>query len=165
MLSPPPTRRPRPTAPAQSIGQAGLIQGAVSFSQTISGFDGQGYTLSFLAEGRNGQAGSNPFTVSLGGTTLTFTPGTTVNPAATITGGNTTVTPPRGTAFVQYTSDPITPANGSSPLLSFNGIGVTGQDVTSFVDNVTFTAVPEPASCGAAAVGGVALLARRRRRA
>lgn len=133
--------------------QAGFLQGAGStISQTIGGFTPGFYSVSFLAEGRNGQNGANPFQVSIDGTPLTFA-------------GNSTLTPTVGT-FTNFTSDQFLVLSPNATL-SFNGQGVTGADVTSFVDTVGFnliTPVPEPttiAAFGLMAVGGAGYVRRR----
>jgi hypothetical protein len=131
--------------------QAGLLQHGSYIEQTISGITpGSSYSVSFFAEGRNFASGANPLQVSLGGSLLTF--GVLGN----------TITPPVGTTFTAYTSDPITLA-ASSNVLEFTGLNPGGGDQTSFIDAVSVNSVPEPASLSLIALCGIVLLARRRR--
>ena len=129
--------------------QAALLKDEGGMSQTVGGFAaGQQYTVSFEAAGRNG-LGPNPFTVSVGGNTLTFS-------------GQSVITP--GNAYALYTSDPFTATSGSEAL-AFTSNLTSDQDLSSYVDAVSISpvSVPEPASVAVLAVGAVGLLARRRR--
>jgi hypothetical protein len=130
--------------------QAAFIEGTGTISQSLSGFDmGVQYAVSFWSEGRNAANGSQTLIVKLDSTTLTFT-------------GNGSVTPPAGQAFFLYTSDPFT-ATSASHTLSFTGLTpFSTSDVTSFIDLVSVTALPEPASLSLLALGATLLLKRRR---
>jgi hypothetical protein len=143
-----------------SGNQAGFIQGGPGsiISQLISGFGTGFYTLGFIAEGRsNFGSGDNPLEVTIDGVPLTF-------------GGNPIINPPVGTVFQSFTSDPFF-VNSGSHTLAFNGQGVNGLDVTSFVDDVSFPSfvpVPEPGSLalfGMTTVAGAVYCGWRRRRA
>jgi hypothetical protein len=132
--------------------QAGLLKDEGGMSQMVGGFaHNQPYTLSFDAAGRSGGLGPNPFTVTVGSQTLTFS-------------GNSTVTP--GTSYALYTSAPFYATSGSE-LLSFVSALRTDQDLSSYVDNIKFAAVtPEPSSfvlCGLGAVGMIVAVRRRRK--
>lgn len=73
------------------------------------------------------------------------------------------------TAFAPYSVSGIAPAGAASAILTIgwkNGglDGGTGGQ-SAFADDATFTTVPEPATLGLLSMGGMALLARRRRTA
>jgi len=129
--------------------QAGFVQRGGNFSQSVQGFGA--YTLKFSAEGRQGY-GSDPFTVTVDGTPLTF-------------GGSTTVDPPAGTTFVEYESDlfHMTPGAHTIAFIGQN----PGGDLTSFIDAVTFAApdaAPEPSTFVLASAGILGLFAYGYRR-
>lgn len=126
--------------------QVAFIQGTGSFSQAVGGLvGGEIVTVNFLAASRP-NAGPSPLQVSLGGTLLTFSGSQTINP---------------GGSFITYTSDPVTVA-GAGSTLTFTGLGQGTADVSSFIDAVSVT-IPEPATLSLLGLGGLALLARRRR--
>jgi hypothetical protein len=138
--------------------QAGLLQRISDMEQSISGFSAGSYIVSFYAEGRNFNGvngGANPLQVSIDGTLLTFG-----------ISGNT-ITPPVATTFTLYQSDPFTVAAGTHAL-EFSGTdaGFGGNsDLTSFIDAVSVTAIPEPTTFALVMLGATALLFRRRRHA
>ena len=107
--------------------QAAMIKGAGGMYQDVSGFvEGQQYTISFYAAGRAGY-GPNPFQVSIGGTTLTFS-------------GSTTITPVNGTWSLYTTT--FTAANSGTLRLQFLSTLTlqTNADVTSFIESVNIVA-------------------------
>jgi hypothetical protein len=133
--------------------QAGFLQGTGTFSQSISGFSAGTYVVSFEAEERNGGLGPDPIQVQIDGTTETF-------------GGSGTASP--GASFTTFTTDPFTVAAGTHVLSFFGTVPFGALDRTSFVDQVSISAVvPEPASQALLGIGAASLLlvACRRRRA
>jgi hypothetical protein len=117
----------------------------------LSGFTGgDQYTVSFYADGRNGN-GPGAFQALVDGTPLSFgVLGTTITPAVT--------------GYVLYTSDPFT-AGSATPTLEFNATNGT-SDLSSYVDLVTVAAVvPEPSSLVLLMIGiaGLSLIIRRRK--
>jgi hypothetical protein len=135
--------------PAPDGTQVGILQNVTIFSQVVGGFNaGQQYTLSFLAAQR-GSGGSQPSTeklqVSVDG-----------NPVGTFQ--------PPGTNYSAFTTVPLLLTAGSHTF-TFTGLGgTTGTDNTAFVDLVTITAIPEPASVVLAGLGSLGLLGLVRRR-
>lgn len=128
-----------------------FIQGTGSFFQDID-FAAGTYTLSFFIEARAG--GGQPLALSVGGTALTF-------------GGAATVTPLDSASFNLVTSDPFTLAGGTQTLLFSGTMPFDPTDLTTFIDNVGIAlAVPEPATGGLLAAGGLLVAAgwRWRRR-
>lgn len=133
--------------------QALLLKGFGGVQQTLAGTYSGSYTLSLYAEGRTNYNGPDPFKVLINGTALTF-------------GASTTITPPAGVnSYVLYTSSPFTMSTGSLlEILGQSGTQVSPVDNSTFVDLVTVTGTPEPASIvvwGLAIAGGL-LVARRR---
>jgi hypothetical protein len=130
--------------------QAGLLQGANSSISQVFSFSKNQFSLSFAAESRNWGQGGNPISVLLDGTALVFSGATTFIPGSTA-------------SFTQYTSDFISLTTGTHTL-TFVGYGRPG-DVTTFIDNVSINAVPEPVTLGLFGLGLVALGAARRKTA
>lgn len=134
---------------------AAFLQGAGSVSQTLSLDVGQ-YSLSYYLMGRpsaDGGDGANPVTTSLSGGL--------VNDVETP--ANTDITSLGD--WTLYT-DNFTVTTAGSYTLQFLGndpYGVNG-DHTTFVDNVSIVAVPEPSSLALAGIGALGLLCIRRYR-
>lgn len=122
---------------------------ASSFSQTISGFDTTAtYTLSFFDAYRTGNGlSSNPYQVTL----------TDANGNSTTVFSHT----PATTNFTAETTSSFVPGS-STETITFAGLA-TASDATSYIDTLSISSVPEPASLGLLAVLGAGLLARRRR--
>ena len=98
-------------------------QGVMSQSLTVSAAQAGITTLSFYTEGRPFY-GVNPFQVKLDGTLLKF-------------GGSSTVIPPSGDIFTNFTSNAFDLTAGSHTL-TFEADPSTGADLTSFLDAVRF---------------------------
>jgi hypothetical protein len=135
---------------ASTAGQAALLQGGdgtiggVSISQSISGFYTGPATVTFSAENR-GCCSGGASTVNV------YMDGTLID----------SVTPPTN-SFQTYTITGLTETRGSHTL-SFAG-SITGGDQTAFIDTVSLTSVPEPASVVLFGLGAVGLLVARRRK-
>ncbi len=127
--------------PSPDGGNWAFMQGAITFSQFINDLTaGQLYQLSYYDSHRQGDSGpGDTLTASIAGATLTTTPDLTWNQRT-----------------LQFT------ASSTSEQLTFTH-GLIGGDRSVAFDGVAITLIPEPASLGLLALGGVALLARRRR--
>lgn len=131
--------------------QAALIQGAGTISQVIDFSPGGTFTLSFFAEGRGSAAGGVPLSIKIDSTVLTF-------------GGSLTASPASGSVFNNIVSDPFSVSAGFHTL-SFTGtVNLNTADVTTFVDQVSVTAVPEASTLALLGAGLVGLAFVRRRR-
>jgi len=139
---------------------AAVFEGTGFIEQSVLGFAATSYTVSFLAQGREDAGlGPQPIEVFLGGTQLTFsalpntTPGTLLTPLTT--GG-----------LVTYTSDPVAVSAGANTL-RFQGTEAFGGgvDLTTVIDLVSVTAIPEPSSVMLMLVASLGMVgfARRRR--
>lgn len=130
--------------------QAALIQGAGTIAQSIDFLAGGTFTLAFFAEARGAASGGVPLSIQIDSNVLTF-------------GGSVTASAASGTVFNVIVSDPFTVGAGFHTL-SFTGtVNLNTADVTTFVDQVSVTAVPEPSTL-ALLGGGLAALAFLRRR-
>jgi hypothetical protein len=105
-----------------------------TIQQTLTTQSGTDYDLSFYYE----VIVTDPTTINFGGTTETISDDTT-----------------NGWVPASYTD---LSATSSSTVLSF-----TTANEGVFIDDVSVTAVPEPASLGLMAIAGIALMARRRK--
>lgn len=127
--------------------QAGFLQGQGStISQTFN-FTGGLFFVDFLAEFRNGYGG-NTINVLIDNQKLTF-------------GGADAFAPSTGLTFSSYKSDALSLAAGQH-VLTF--AGTSPQDYTTFIDNVSVSAVPEPGTLALFAIGVLGAGALRRRR-
>ncbi len=123
--------------------QAGLLKGAGGMEQIVGGFEaGKQYSISFYSAGR-ADAGPNPFEVLLDGTALTFS-------------GSTTVTPVNN-VYNLYSS--TFAATGNTMTLTFLSTLTTAVDLSSYVDNVQITMIPEPGTLALSGIGLIGLLA------
>ena len=116
------------------------IQGASTLTADISFKVGEEYLVTWSSAGRSNNGGSQEYTVTAGG----------VLDKTTIT------TSPNG--WESYSFDYV--ATSSDPLV-FQGL--FSDDRTSFINEVSVTAVPEPTSLLMMAIGTLGLLAWRRR--
>lgn len=129
--------------------QHALIQGTGTFYQTLTGLEpGASYELSWYDAARNSQNQGNPYQV-LVDSLIVFGGG----------GGYR----PTNNAYQLRTSDEFF-ATASTAVVTFRGLGISGQDVTTFFDDVRLTILtPEPSSLLLVGLGMAARLARRRR--
>jgi hypothetical protein len=124
------------------IDLGGVVAGIQSGGSLVSAFTftaGDAYTLSWSDAGRNNWGGDQTYTVSAGDTSI---------------GSFTTL----GNGWSTHSFTFV--ATGADALV-FQGLAT--NDSTSFIDNVSVTAVPEPAALLMMAVGTLGLLAWRRR--
>lgn len=130
-----------------SGNQAAFIQGNGSTIAQTFNFTGGIFTVDFLAEFRNNYGG-NTTNVLVDGKKLTF-------------GGSNAFSPPTGSSFTRYESDALALASGQH-VLTF--AGTSNADYTTFIDDVSISAVPEPGSLALIAIGvlGAGALQRRR---
>ncbi len=125
--------------------------------QTLAGtiFAGTDYTLSFFAQAEYGVSGIGQAQVAFLNSSGGILPGSpqfiNINTSA---------------GYVQYTQNFSAPANASALFLGFNA--VTGAVISAsshvYIDDVRFTAVPEPASVCLLGLGGICFLATKWRR-
>lgn len=137
--------------PAPEGSQYAFVQGESGFiSQDVSGFVvGQQYQIGFQYVARSccgPTANANPFNVLADGAVVgTFTP-----PQQTDTG-----------TFTFGQTAPFT-ANDTTLTIAFDGLGVPGNDTTTFLDAIQI--VPEPTAPAVMAAAALGLAAGRRRR-
>ena len=120
-------------------GFVAAVQSSASLVSTSTFVAGQEYLLTWSAAGRTNNGGVQKYDVSVGSFNGTFT----TNPS----NGWTT--------YSEYFKA------GADSTLIFQGL--TNTDQTAFIDNISVTAVPEPASLLMMASARWALLAYRRR--
>jgi len=143
-----------PTAP-EGVQVAVLKMAGATLSQTLTGLTPGTYELSWMDAARS--SGGNPYQLLVD--------------SQVVFGGATGFLPTSTTAFASRTSSSFT-VTGTSATVKFFGVGIgsditDGSDVSTFVDNVTITAIPEPGMIVLTATGLLGLLAYawRRRRA
>jgi lysophospholipase L1-like esterase len=101
---------------------AGAGNGTCAISQNMNGLTvGKTYNLSFSAKGISGFSGTNPFSVSVGGSVLTI-------------GGSTLLTPAVAAGYTNY-STTFVATSSSLPLRFFDAGNVAVQKVT-WIDGV-----------------------------
>lgn len=130
-----------------SGNQAAFIQSDGSTISQSFDFTGGRFTLDFLAEYRMWYGGNTVY-VTVDNQQLTF-------------GGNTAFAPATGWTFTNYESDAIELSAGNH-VLTFTG--TSPYDFTTFIDDVSITAVPEPGSLALLAIGALSVASLNRRR-
>ena len=115
------------------------VQGTGALVSTFNFVAGDTYTLSWADANRLGYGGTQTYSVTAGDNSL----------------GEFT------TGAGQWATHSITFTATGSDALIFQGLAT--NDSTSFIDNVSVTAVPEPAALLMMAIGTLGLLAWRRR--
>ena len=140
-----------PFAPASTTGVAdfAFMEGrTASISQDVATAATQAYTLAFDGAARNG----NPSAVL----EVIVTDATNSQPISTFT---PSITDSGFTPFsINFT------ATSASTNIEFLNNSPSGQDYTADVSNVSLVAVPEPATLGLVALGGLGLLLASRKR-
>ncbi len=142
----------QPFAPTSTAGVrdfAFLQYGMMSITQTISTTAGEPYTLSYAAAGR------------VGGTSTTME---VILTDATSGAQITTQTPAITDAAFNNFALNFAATSGSTTLEFLNTSPSNASNDTADVSNVSLTAVPEPATLGVFALGGMGLLLASRKR-
>ena len=142
----------QPFAPTSTAGVrdfAFLQYDAMTLAQTIPTTGGEVYTLSYAAAGRAGGPSTTMEVILTDATSSTQI--ITQTPAIT------------DAAFNNFTLN-FAATSGSTTLEFLNTTPSTDTNGTVDVSNVSLTAVPEPATLGVFALGGMALLLVGRRR-
>ena len=136
------------TAAADGIYYA-FVQGLGVLSQSFTATSTSGLGVSWIDSNRSNNGGLQSYTVS-------------ISDGITTTGLGTYTSNIGG--FVARTSSPFSTVSGTTYTLSFTGL--SNEDRTAFIDNVSLAVVPEPATW-ALLIGGFAMVgfAARRRRA
>lgn len=126
-----------------------FVQGTSVLQQTFVADASSHYLLKWLDAGRTNNGGPQTYDVSIAG------------PGGSIFLGSYTT---NGGGFIQRTSGDFVLQGGSQYTLTYTG--VVAQDVTSFIDNVQLSAVPETATwlMMIAGFGLLGLALRRRER-
>ena len=129
-------------------GYYGFVQGAGPLAQTFTADSSGSQSLTWFDANRTNNGGLQSYTVTISDGVTTQTLGTYTSAF----GG-----------FVARSASPFTLVGGSTYTLSFNGL--VSADVTSFIDGVALSVVPEPATWSLLLAGfGLSGVALRRRR-
>ncbi len=142
---------------AANLNNTSQAQNTNVQQQTLAGtiFAGADYTLSFFAQAEFGVSGIGQAQIAFLNSTGGILPGSplfiNIGPSA---------------GYVQYTQNFSAPANASALFLGFNAVTGAVQGATShvFIDDVRFTAVPEPTSVCLLGLGGICFLTTSWRR-
>jgi len=129
------------------------VQEQTAFGSVAAGTT---YTLSFWAQGNYGVGGIGQAQVAFMDSTGGILPGSPVF-----------INIPGSAGYVQYTQNFTAPTNASALFLAYNSVtgAVQGSTAHLFVDDVNFSAVPEPTAVAMLGVGALGLARRRRARA